>query len=89
MIRFTDNPLEGLMQQKPTPGMRKDRADVETFSDTQPDQPVLFPIPAPAAKLQRLGTRCSSCRAHPLLQTWRSYDKITPSESGSSKEARA
>ena len=86
MIRFTDNPLEGLMQQKPTPGMRKDRADV---SDTQPDQPVLSPIPAPVAKLQRLGTRCSNCRAHPPLQIWHIYDKITPSESGSFKEARA
>ena len=86
MIRFTDNPLEGLMQQKPTPGMQKDKADV---SDTQPDQPVLSPIPAPVAKLQRLGTCCSNCRVHPLLQIWRSYDKITPSESGSFKEARA
>ena len=56
MIRFTDNPLEGLMQQKPAPGMRTDKAAVETFSDTQPDQPVLSPIPAPIAKLQLSGT---------------------------------
>lgn len=78
MIRFTDNPLESLMQQKPRPGMRKDRADIEPLSDTQPDQAVLSPIPAPVTKLQPLGTPCSNCRIHPPLRIWRNYDKITP-----------
>lgn len=63
MTNFTDNPLERLMRQKPLPGKRRDKADIESYSDATPEQSALSTlddIPVLVDKIQFLlpGSRC-------------------------------